>query len=92
MSSSTLPNALIRLHPLYMDRVWGGRTLETRYGRPLPDTGMPFGESWEIVDRLGSKVSSKAAASMVSPCINCGSSTAWRFLVPAPRNRSGFRC
>ena len=53
MPSPTSPNALIRLHPLYMDRVWGGRTLETRYGRSLPEPGMPFGESWEIVDRPG---------------------------------------
>jgi mannose-6-phosphate isomerase len=29
--------------------VWGGRTLETRYHRRLPDG--PVGESWELVDR-----------------------------------------
>jgi mannose-6-phosphate isomerase len=37
--------------PQYMERVWGGRTLETRYGRELPEPGVPFGESWEISDR-----------------------------------------
>ena len=37
--------------PLYMQRVWGGRTLETRYHRSLPLTEVPYGESWEIVDR-----------------------------------------
>ncbi len=37
--------------PLYMERVWGGRELERVYGRPLPDPGRPYGESWEIVDR-----------------------------------------
>ncbi|MCW1884710.1 class I mannose-6-phosphate isomerase [Luteolibacter flavescens] len=36
--------------PLYMQRVWGGRELETKYGRTLPDAA-PYGESWEIVDR-----------------------------------------
>jgi mannose-6-phosphate isomerase len=36
-----------------MDRVWGGRLLETEYGRKLPDAAMPYGESWEVVDRPG---------------------------------------
>jgi len=36
--------------PLYMTRVWGGRSLETLYSRPLPDE-QPYGESWEITDR-----------------------------------------
>jgi mannose-6-phosphate isomerase len=40
----------ITFHPLYMTRVWGGRTLETAYGRQLPDAS-PYGESWEITDR-----------------------------------------
>jgi mannose-6-phosphate isomerase len=38
--------------PLYQQRVWGGRELERRYRRVLPD-GAPYGESWEIVDREG---------------------------------------
>ena len=37
--------------PLYMERVWGGRELERAYGRVLPDPAVPYGESWEIVDR-----------------------------------------
>jgi mannose-6-phosphate isomerase len=37
--------------PIYMTRVWGGRELERVYGRVLPDPTLPFGESWEIVDR-----------------------------------------
>lgn len=41
----------VRLVPLYMDRVWGGRTLETKYGRRLPSGDVPYGESWEVVDR-----------------------------------------
>lgn len=41
----------ITFKPLYMERVWGGRELERIYGRKLPDPSLPFGESWEIVDR-----------------------------------------
>lgn len=41
---------LIRLKPLYQERVWGGRGLESSLGRVLPP-GRPIGESWEIVDR-----------------------------------------
>lgn len=36
--------------PLFMERIWGGRRLESRYGKRLP-AGVPIGESWEIVDR-----------------------------------------
>jgi len=36
--------------PIYMTRVWGGRSLESTYQRLLPD-GQPYGESWEISDR-----------------------------------------
>jgi len=36
--------------PIYFQRVWGGRGLETKLGRTLPDDA-PYGESWEIVDR-----------------------------------------
>ena len=41
----------IALAPIYQQRVWGGRLLETDYGRSLPDDGAPYGESWEVVDR-----------------------------------------
>lgn len=41
---------LLRFHPLYQERVWGGRALETALGRKLP-ANQPIGESWEIVDR-----------------------------------------
>lgn len=41
---------LLRFHPLYQERVWGGRVLETTFSRKLPP-GQPIGESWEIVDR-----------------------------------------
>jgi mannose-6-phosphate isomerase len=42
--------APIRFEPIFMDRVWGGRRLETHFGKRLPTHGR-IGESWEIVDR-----------------------------------------
>lgn len=36
---------------IYKERVWGGRSLESAFGRHLPQAGGPFGEAWEIVDR-----------------------------------------
>ena len=41
----------ITFTPLYMERVWGGRELEKKYGRNLPSADQPFGESWEMTDR-----------------------------------------
>ena len=41
----------ITFNPIYVERVWGGRQLERVYGRALPDPALPYGESWEIVDR-----------------------------------------
>lgn len=40
----------ILFSPIYQERVWGGRNLETKLGRQLPE-GKVIGESWEIVDR-----------------------------------------
>jgi mannose-6-phosphate isomerase len=39
-------------HPIYKERVWGGREIEALYGRKLPP-GKAIGESWEISDRPG---------------------------------------
>ena len=36
--------------PLFMERVWGGRRLESAFGKKLPANEL-IGESWEIVDR-----------------------------------------
>lgn len=41
----------ITFKPLYINRIWGGRKLETIYHRELPDQSAAFGEAWEIVDR-----------------------------------------
>jgi mannose-6-phosphate isomerase len=43
-------SSFLRLKPLYQDRVWGGRALESALNRTLPPA-RPIGESWEIVDR-----------------------------------------
>lgn len=37
-------------NPHYMERVWGGRGLDFKLGRTLPE-GKVIGESWELVDR-----------------------------------------
>ncbi|MGC9451394.1 MAG: type I phosphomannose isomerase catalytic subunit [Oceanipulchritudo sp.] len=39
-----------RFQPIYQERVWGGRNLESALGRNLP-RGKVIGESWELVDR-----------------------------------------
>jgi mannose-6-phosphate isomerase len=36
--------------PIFMERIWGGRRLETEFGKKLPPN-LPIGESWEIADR-----------------------------------------
>ena len=40
----------ITFEPIAMERVWGGRRLESLLGKHLPP-GEPVGESWELVDR-----------------------------------------
>jgi mannose-6-phosphate isomerase len=41
---------VFQFQPIYQERVWGGRRLETLLSRELPP-GPPIGESWEVVDR-----------------------------------------
>ncbi len=41
---------VFRFHPIYQERVWGGRALERAFGRHLPPE-RPIGESWDLVDR-----------------------------------------
>ncbi|HEY4952739.1 MAG TPA: type I phosphomannose isomerase catalytic subunit, partial [Verrucomicrobiae bacterium] len=40
----------LTFHPVFKERVWGGRELEKLYGKKLPP-GATIGESWEISDR-----------------------------------------
>ena len=47
MSDLTQP---IVFEPVFMERIWGGRRLQTEFGKALPDH-KKIGESWEIVDR-----------------------------------------
>ena len=45
-----LPTAPLTFLPLFKERVWGGRSLATLYGKDLP-AGLQIGESWELSDR-----------------------------------------
>ena len=40
----------LTFHPIFKERVWGDRKIETLYGKSLP-ADKPIGESWEISDR-----------------------------------------
>lgn len=42
--------SFLNFNPIYQERVWGGRQLESFLHRKLPGAG-PIGESWELVDR-----------------------------------------
>jgi mannose-6-phosphate isomerase len=43
-------HSYLQFTPIYQERVWGGRGLETVLGRNLPADKV-IGESWELVDR-----------------------------------------
>ena len=49
MSAPKLAQPLA-FQPIFMERIWGGRRLESLYGKRLPP-GVRIGESWEMVDR-----------------------------------------
>ena len=42
--------APLAFEPIFMERIWGGRRLESQFGKRLPP-GKRIGESWEISDR-----------------------------------------
>lgn len=42
----------LTFEPIFKERIWGGRDIETQYKKALPD-GVRVGESWEISDRPG---------------------------------------
>ena len=39
----------LKFKPRYLEKIWGGRRIETLLGKPLP-AGKNIGESWEIYD------------------------------------------
>jgi mannose-6-phosphate isomerase len=39
----------LKFNPRLVEKIWGGRKLQSVLGRPLP-AGVPVGESWEIYD------------------------------------------
>jgi len=49
MSQPNLTDPLT-FKPIFIERMWGGRRLETTFGKKLPPNAR-IGESWEIVDR-----------------------------------------
>ncbi len=42
----------LTFHPIFKERIWGGRNIERLYGKTRPAI-VPIGESWEISDRPG---------------------------------------
>lgn len=68
--TNTTPLYPLKFAPVYKEKVWGGRTLET-LGRALPggpDT--PVGESWELVDLATTSVSGGGGGSERSTVTN----------------------
>jgi len=49
MSPANLTGPLT-FQPIFMERMWGGRRLESKFRKKLPPNAR-IGESWEIVDR-----------------------------------------
>jgi mannose-6-phosphate isomerase len=43
-------NQPLIFEPIFMERMWGGRRLESEFGKKLPPNTR-IGESWEVVDR-----------------------------------------
>ncbi len=48
--SRPLLTAPLTFEPVFMERIWGGRRLESEFGKKLPPH-ISIGESWEISDR-----------------------------------------
>jgi mannose-6-phosphate isomerase len=59
----------LTFHPIFKERIWGGRSLERLYRKALP-AGVPIGESWEISDRPGDE-------SVVANGVLAGKSLRW---------------
>ena len=44
----------LTFEPILLERIWGGRKLESNYDKKLPPH-VPIGESWEVSDRPGAE-------------------------------------
>ena len=44
----------LTFEPILLERIWGGRKLESNYNKKLPPHA-PIGESWEVSDRPGAE-------------------------------------
>src|SRR2546427_12605586 len=44
-----MPLYPLRFKPRFVEKMWGGRKIETILGKPLPE-GKLIGESWELYD------------------------------------------
>ena len=79
---------ILTFEPIFKERIWGGRNLETLYGKPLPPRS-PIGESWEISDRPGdeSVVAAGPWKGETSASNHGGApgGTCWGLLKPAPK-------
>src|SRR5213594_3740568 len=56
----------LTFHPIFKERVWGGRKLEQLYHKPLP-AGLPIGESWELSERPAGRQRPALARGASSP-------------------------
>lgn len=44
----------LKFRPILKERLWGGERLQSLYGKKYPDTGVRYGESWELSPVQGS--------------------------------------
>jgi len=51
LPSAFMWNDPLIFEPIYQQRPWGGRMMQSLLGRELPLDGARYGESWEICDR-----------------------------------------
>lgn len=59
----------LKFEPIYMPKVWGGRTLNSVLGRQLPGDE-PIGESWELADLAGTSAGGGGGAAARSIIAN----------------------
>src|SRR5690554_4384287 len=44
-----VPLHIVRMRPLLIEKIWGGRKLHSHFAKDLPPVGS-YGESWEVAD------------------------------------------